>query len=395
MSRTVEHLSAFEAEAEEMIETLAHLASFDSPSADSARIEAFQRAYAALLEEAGAASELIPGPRGPHLHARFEGDARRGAGVKNLAADRAPIVLVGHADTIWPAGEAARRPPARRGAFLLGPGVYDMRAGLVLALFTLRRLRAIGAPLGRPVRLFLSADEELGSATAHPHMERLYAPESVAIVLEPPLEDGAIKGWRKGVGMYTLHVQGIEAHAGLEPERGASAVHAIARLVLEVLSWAEPERGVTVNIGQLEGGIATNVVAGSASAGIDLRFQDAADGARLDTRLRALRSPDLRTSIQLEGGIIFPPLEPCARSRALHALVRTVGAELGLDIGVGRAGGGSDGSFLASRGLAVLDGMGVEGAGAHSPEERVEVAKLPVRAAILTSVIERIASSQA
>lgn len=123
MSRTVEHLSAFEAEAEEMIETLAHLASFDSPSADSARIEAFQRAYAALLEEAGAASELIPGPRGPHLHARFEGDARRGAGVKNLAADRAPIVLVGHADTIWPAGEAARRPPARRGAFLLGPGV--------------------------------------------------------------------------------------------------------------------------------------------------------------------------------------------------------------------------------------------------------------------------------
>ncbi|MBI4606388.1 MAG: M20/M25/M40 family metallo-hydrolase, partial [Planctomycetes bacterium] len=235
--------------------------------------------------------------------------------------------------------------------------------------------------------VFVSADEEVGSPTAHPPMERLVPRGATALVLEPPLEDGSLKVRRKGVGMYRLEVEGAEAHAGLDPERGASAVAEVARRVLEVLSWADPARGITVNIGRIEGGIATNVVAGRAAAGIDMRFDELPAGEEIHRRLLELRPQDLRTRIAVTGGIIFPPLVPDAATERLAAIAQRVGRELGLELGLGKSGGGSDGCHLASRGVQVLDGLGVEGGGAHSPGEHVLIERLPVRAALLASLV--------
>ncbi len=370
-------LNYFRASERHMLEALDALVSIDSPSGDIDGITSFVRKYSDLLHSAGIRLMELPGPGGPHL---------LGEGIFG-GSSGPPIVLVGHSDTVWPRGEAARRPPTRSEGRLYGPGACDMRAGLVIAAFALRCLRESRATLCRPVQIFLSADEEVGSLTAHPHMERLFSPDTTALVLEPPLEDGSLKIARKGVGMYRLTAQGIEAHAGLEPEKGASAITEIVHQILEVLSWADPARGITLNIGQIRGGFATNVVAGHAEAGLDVRFDTLADGKAIHARLQELRPLKDRTRLRIEGGIIFPPLVPDDRSYRLAGTAMGIARELGLEISTGKAGGGSDGSFLASRGVCVLDGVGVDGAGAHTPQEHIRIDRLALRAALLTLLV--------
>jgi glutamate carboxypeptidase len=368
----------FAARTNAMVETVRDFAGMDTPSGDAEALAGFAAAYERLLTAAGGLSvRHIPGPRGPHLFAER----------KAAASTRPPIVLVGHADTVWPRGEAARRPPGVEGDRLLGPGVYDMKAGLALIAYALRYLSEQAPAFGRAVQVFVAADEELGGTAAHPEMEKLLPPDAIALVLEPPCEDGSLKAWRKGVGMYELEVAGREAHAGNEPERGTNAIVELAKLILEVSSWSDPARGVSVNVGTARGGVATNVIAGRASAGVDTRFERPTDGEEIDRRLRALQPSDSRASLTVKGGIIFPPLAPDTRSERLHAIAIGAAAELGLAIGRGKSGGGSDGSFLASRGLAVADGLGVEGGGAHAREEHILIERLPARAAFLARLI--------
>jgi glutamate carboxypeptidase len=319
----------------------------------------------------------IPDSGGPHLFAEILPETRPAP----------PVVLVGHSDTVWPQGEASRHAPSERGGRLYGPGVYDMRGGLVLAVFALRFLRDSGERLARPLQVFLAADEEVGSKTAHPHMERLLAPEATALVLEPPLENGSVKIQRKGVSMYRIEAHGVESHAGSAPERGASAIVEIANQLLEVIEFSDPRRGITVNIGTIEGGVATNVVAGFSSAGVDVRFDRLEDGEEIERRLRALGPRDPRVQLRVEGGILFPPVVPDDRSRNLASTTIRLAKELGLQISAGKSGGGSDGNFLAAKGLAVLDGLGAEGAGAHARDEHVVIDRLPVRAALLATLL--------
>jgi len=377
-------LNYFANATEDMLATLEMLAAIDSPSGDVDAISRFVIVYGPLLERAGLVVREIPGPSGPHVFAE----------APWAGQDGPPIVLVGHTDTVWPVGETLRRPPRRESGRLYGPGVCDMRAGLTLIAHALRYLRDSGFQSPRPIQVFLSADEELGSTTAHPHMEELLRSDATAIVLEPPLEDGSLKTRRKGVGMYKILATGVEAHAGLEPERGASAVTEIVRAVLDVLSWADPKRGITLNVGQIRGGIATNVVAGQAEAGLDVRFESLKDGEAIHERLQSLPVHDQRTSLRVEGGIIFPPLVPTPASERLARIAIGIANELGLRISTGMAGGGSDGSFLAARGLTVLDGAGVEGGGAHARDEHVRMDRVPVRAALLSLLLEALAEGR-
>jgi glutamate carboxypeptidase len=369
-----EILAVFQACSELWIEELRQLVAFDTPSGDAERLRAFVRHYRRLLEAGGLECRELDGPAGPHLFAERGGEGPA-------------LVLVGHSDTVWPAGEVERRPPRLGEGRLWGPGVYDMKSGLCLIAAALGFVRQAGAPLRRRLEVFVSADEEVGGVTAHPHMDAVLERGNTAIVLEPPCPDGSLKLRRKGVGLYRVRVEGRESHAGAAPGRGVSAVSELVRLIAMLESWADPERGVQVNIGTVGGGTATNVVAGSAWCGIDLRFDRVEDGEEFERRLRALEPRHSEARLSVEGGLIFPPLEPTPESIALSRLAIRLAGELGLEFGAGSSGGGSDGSFLASRGLHVLDGLGLDGDGAHSLDEHVVVERFAPRAALLASLV--------
>ncbi len=375
-------LEYFQRHEEELLAVLEKLVSLDTPTGDADLVAAFVRHYRDLVEDVGVAVEEIPGPAGPHLFA------------EKLAAKetRSPIVLVGHSDTVWPRGEVERRPPRIEDGRLYGPGVYDMRAGLCLIVGALRYLDHAGVELACRLQLFVSADEEEGSFTAHPHMERLISPGAIALVPEPPGADGSIKGERKGVGQYRVELRGREAHAGVDPDAGASAVHEMARRILEVRKYVDPSKGVTVNVGKAGGGTAANVVAGRASLTIDVRFDHLTDGEEVNRKILSLEAGDPRVALTVKGGIIFPPLEATERNRPLCARAVEIAKAMGLEIGVGKSGGGSDGSFLSAFGLGVVDGLGVEGAGAHALDEHIRVDRLAVRAAYFTRLILALAS---
>ena len=357
-----------------MVAELREFVEQETPSRDAASIEGFILDYSRRLEEAGLSCRQFPGAWGPQLLAERPGE-------------EPPVVLVGHCDTVWPAGAVNERPLQVADGRLYGPGVYDMKAGLCIVLATARFLQESGVSRRRKLQIFIAADEESGGDTGHPCMDEVLAPGSTVFVVEPPCPDGSVKVQRKGVGIYELKITGREAHAGVEPERGISAVDELARLVLEIHGWNEPARGIQLNVGTVSGGTAGNVVAGSAVAGVDLRFDDPADGKEMDRKLRALRPGNPGASIEVSGGLCFPPLVPTPETMRLGERACEVAAELGLEISTGSSGGGSDGSYLASRGLFVLDGMGVEGGGAHAVDEHILLESLPVRAALLAGMV--------
>lgn len=363
------------------------LVSLDTPTGDAQASRRFATLYQEMLESSGVCCRAFETEVGVHL----VGDWLPG-GATSAANDATPdVTLSCHSDTVWPAGEASRRPPTVRDGCLFGPGVYDMKAGLVTAALFFQFLQEGGASTDRHFRIFVSADEEHGSIDARPYMEQAVPADTCALVLEPPLPCGALKVYRKGVGIYTLEIRGRAAHAGAEPERGASAVDELAHQILALHEFRDTDRGVTINIGTVEGGTASNVVADRVTATIDLRFDDPKDGAEIDGKLRSLRQRDSNVLMDLRGGIAFPPM--VASERTLREAERyvDVAGQLGLALGTGRSGGGSDGSFLASRGTVTLDGVGVDGAGAHALDEHVRLARFPVRAALLAEIALRIA----
>ena len=367
-------LKYFQERSDSMLEELRGFVELETPSRDAGRIESFVAAYSSLLDEAGLACRQFPGALGPQL-------------LGELPGEDPPIVLVGHCDTVWPAGVVGERPVDVREGKFFGPGAYDMKAGLCIALGVARFLRDTGHSLRRRLQVFVAADEESGGTTGHPCMDDALSPGSTALVVEPPCPDGAVKVRRKGVGIYELKITGREAHAGVEPERGISAVDELARLVLEIHGWNDPARGIQLNVGTIVGGTAGNVVAGSAAAGIDLRFDLPADGEEMERRLLALEPANPGASLEVDGSLCFPPLVPTPETLRLGEMACSIASELGLEISTGSSGGGSDGSYLSSKGHFVLDGMGVEGGGAHALDEHIVLESLPVRAALLTGMV--------
>jgi glutamate carboxypeptidase len=301
---------------------------------------------------------------------------------------RRPLqLLVGHCDTVWPVGTLARMPVAQRGDAMYGPGVFDMKAGLVQMLFALRAVRAVGLDLPATPVAVISSDEETGSRESQRTMVRLAQAAARAFVFEPAFgADGRLKTARKAVGEFTIVVRGRAAHAGLDPGAGASAVLELSHQIQQLFALNDHAAGVSVNVGTIDGGLRSNVVAPEVRATVDVRVPSSAEVLRLDAALRGLRPVTPGTSIEVSGGFHHPPLERVPRNRALWEQARTLGQALGLDLQEAAVGGASDGNTI-SQFTATLDGLGAVGDGAHADHEHVRLSGLVPRAALVALLL--------
>jgi glutamate carboxypeptidase len=361
-----------------MVDLLQQLALAESPSDDPA---AAGRALTILTAELGRAGLHVRRLRGRAsagmLYARPRG---KGRGLPTQ-------LLVGHCDTVWPVGTVRQMPVRVEGEYVRGPGVFDMKSGLVQMVYALRVVRALGlAPPARPVAV-INSDEETGSRDSTPLIRRLARRAVRAFVLEPAFgRAGKLKTARKAVGSFTVTIRGRAAHAGINPEEGASAVLELSHQVQRLFALNDPARGVSVNVGTVDGGLRPNVVAPEVRATVDVRVPTAADGAAVEAAIRGLRPVNPLTTIQVEGGIEHPPMEPAPRNQALWELARDLGRRLGLELEQAAVGGASDGN-TTSQYTATLDGLGAVGDGAHAAHEQVETARMAERCALLVLLL--------
>ena len=295
-----------------------------------------------------------------------------------------PLLLLGHLDTVWPVGTLEQMPWHKQDGRLYGPGVLDMKAGVVMALAGLRALQEQGH--ARPVTLLLNSEEEVGSPLSRPITERL-ALESAAVFVLEPAQGLAFKTARKGVGNYILHVVGVAAHAGVDFDRGHSAILEAARLIQTVSGFTDPAKGRTINCGVIMGGSRSNVIAASATVEVDVRVCTLDDAAVVDRLFRSLKTLDSFCKLTVTGGINRPPMERTPGTIALYERARTLAWELGFVLDEAATGGGSDGNFTAALGVPTLDGMGAVGEGAHAANESVLVEHLVPRTALLAAMI--------
>ncbi|MFH8462524.1 2-dehydropantoate 2-reductase [Streptomyces sp. NPDC017991] len=306
------------------------------------------------------------------------------------AEDGRPVLLLGHYDTVWPTGTLDTWPFRRDGDHITGPGVFDMKAGLVQAVWALRALDALGLP--RPAcTLMLNGDEETGSLASHEAIVAESHGSRLAMVFEAAV-DGAIKTARKGVGLFTLTVTGSEAHAGLDPTAGASAVDELAHQILRLAELRAPDAGTSLNVGVVEGGTRSNVTAGRAVGRIDIRVASAAEQQRITGALAALRPVDPRTRVEIGGDWNRPVFERTKEVAALAELTRRCAALLGEDLREASVGGASDGNFVVAAGTPVLDGIGAVGSGAHARSENTSVSGMVARSALAATVLVSLAA---
>ncbi|MEW2503306.1 M20 family metallopeptidase [Amycolatopsis sp. NPDC047767] len=303
-------------------------------------------------------------------------------------AGEQPVLLLCHYDTVWPLGTLAEWPFSVEGDRATGPGIFDMKSGLVHAVWALRALDAAGLP--RPaIRLVLNGDEELGSPASRQAIEEAAAGTRATLVFEASA-DGAVKTSRKGVGLFQVHAKGVESHAGLDPTKGASAIDELARAILALHALTDLDAGTTVNVGVISGGSRQNVIAGSARGEIDVRVSSAAEAARIDAGVASLTAHDPRATVVVEGGWNRPVMERSEGIARLYELARDLAAELGVTLRECSVGGASDGNFVAALGHPVLDGFGAVGDGAHARHEHISVAGMLERTALAAAVLHRL-----
>jgi glutamate carboxypeptidase len=364
----------------EMLEQLRAWVEWESPSQEPERVRGLAREVAAAFESAG-------------CRATFHPDALELTYPGTRDAVDAPILLLGHLDTVYPVGSLPAMPfrlgEGEEADRAYGPGVFDMKAGLVQALCALQALRHSPRTTSHsPITLLFVYDEEIGSPRSREQSEPVMREARAVLVLEPAAgADGKLKIARKGTARYRLTAHGVAAHAGLDFALGASAIVELAHRVVEVAGWSAAERGVTVNAGLIAGGTAANVVAGQAHADIDARAWTAAEQHVLDSRFRSLVATDARVRLEVDGGISRPPMEVSPASDALRARAQNLAAGLGFTLGAMRVGGASDGNLAAALGRPTLDGLGAVGAGAHTADEHILIAHLAPRAALLAALL--------
>ena len=367
-----------EAQQDEMVRLLQVLALAESPS-DAP--ETHPRILDCLIEglsDAGYAVRRVPGRgHGDHLLA-CPPVLRDGARCQ---------LLVGHYDTVWPVGTIRQMPVRLRNGRLSGPGVYDMKGGLVLIVYALRALRDLGlVPAVTPL-VFMNSDEEVGSPTSTPHIRRLGRIADRALILESAEgPSGAVKTARKGVGSFKLRIRGIAAHAGVEPEKGASAVLELAHVVQWLHALNDPERGITVNVGTISGGRRSNVVAADSFAAVDVRAFHERDATEIREAVLGIKPVTPGVRIEMEDWFFRQALERTPRNRALWEVTRRTAGLIGLDLEETAVGGGSDGN-TTSLYTATMDGLGPRGAGSHAEYEFVETRSLPERGALLALLL--------
>ena len=300
--------------------------------------------------------------------------------------DEKPVLLLGHIDTVHPVGTKNINPTRITDGKFYGCGIFDMKANCVLMLEILRAFTELSVKPARPLTILLSCDEEVGSFTGREVVEREAEKSAFCLVLEPSA-NGKVKTGRKGTGMFRMKTHGIPSHAGLEPEKGASAILEISRQIVRLHATGDLQKGTTVNVCTISGGTATNVIPSEAECSIDVRFTSMAEAARIEKKIRSLESFDKKVSIEILGAINRPPLERTENVIELYEKARKIAAEFDYILGETEVGGASDGNFVAALGIPVLDGLGIAGNGAHTLEEFIFVEDIPKRAAILANLI--------
>jgi glutamate carboxypeptidase len=304
--------------------------------------------------------------------------------VAELDGDGEPLLLLGHTDTVWEEGTLASMPFRIEDGIAYGPGVYDMKGCLVVMVDAIERAR----PGRRPLRVFLTADEEHGSRTAREALREAASGVAAALVVEPPTAAGHLKTARKGLGRFHVAITGRPAHAGTSLAEGASAVQELAHQIIRLHELTDHDRGISVNVGVVHGGTRENVVAAYADARLDVRVSERADVERMERILRRLKPTVEGTSIEVDGEWTRPPLERSPGGARLFARAQVIGRELGLELEEASSGGGSDANLVGALGVPVLDGLGAAGKGAHAHDEQILLDALPVRAQLLAGLLE-------
>jgi len=365
--------------AEDLLAELATWVRLETPTTDAAAVNRLMDIAERDLAQAGAALTRVPGRDGfgDSLIARTPGPH----GQK-------PILVAGHLDTVWAHGTLDKMPFHVSGQKAHGPGIYDMKAGSFLAFHAVRAILRQNIATRHPITLLLTPDEEVGSPTSRALIEREAANAAAVLIPEPAGKGGACVTSRKGVGRFTLRVQGKASHAGTAFLDGASATVELAHQILALHKMAEPDDGITVNTGPIWGGTRPNVVAAEAGCEIDLRVSSHRDGELMTARILGLESRVAGCSVIVEGGINRPPYQENSSIIALYEKARALADRIGLALPRQHRGGGSDGNFTAAMGIPTLDGLGCPGAGAHATHEHILWRQLAPRAALMAGLLE-------
>lgn len=367
---------------------------------DLVRLETHSYDVSALRQCAEHLKELTVGHLGDPADWEILDGGEQGPTVKATypGTGSGRVLVIAHYDTVWPTGTLAdwgirEATDAEGSATLSGPGIFDMKTGLVQGLWALKLLRESGAATPTVTYLF-NGDEEIGSLSSRPHIEAAARQADAVLVLEPT-SGGAVKTGRKGIGIFRMTATGIEAHAGLNPTAGASAIHAIAEAITAATGIADLTRGTSINVGLVQGGSGTNVSAGNATAAVDIRVENSAEMARVDAAFDALTISDDRVRLDIEHNWNRPPMAMGEPGERLFGLVRTAAAEFGHDLQGISVGGGSDANFVAALGIPVLCGMGAVGDGAHARNEFIYPEAIPLYTAIAAKTLGLLADGWA
>ena len=369
----------FVARQHELLALTCALVEAESPSGDkegSSAVVSLLASAAASISSINSIERITSEDFGEHILMRAFGDS-----------PAPPVMILGHTDTVHPRGAIKERPWHTEANRIYGPGIFDMKANCALALEVLRACEALQSPPASPVTILLTCDEESGSPSGRKLVEAEAKKSRAVLVIEPSASGGRAKTARKGTGMFAIDVKGRAAHAGLDPDKGVSAVLELARQTIRLHELNDPASGTTVTVNVVAGGTHSNVIPEHARAEIDLRFTSAEAGARTERRIMILQPFDVRAEVLVSGGINRPPLERTSAVEALYHQARTIAALLNQELGETSVGGASDGNFAAALGVPVLDGLGIQGDGAHAAHEHIVVDDIPFRGALLTALI--------
>jgi glutamate carboxypeptidase len=361
-----------------MVALLERLALAESPSDNPSAVDAVLAILIAELEQVGLRPQWCRGRvSAGTLY------ARRRAGVARMPRQ----LLIGHCDTVWPVGTLGQMPVRVEGEIIKGPGVFDMKGGLVQMVYALRAVKDLNLRLPAECIVLINSDEEIGSPDSTPLIRRLARHSARAFILEPAFgRAGKLKTARKACGGFTITIKGRAAHAGVNPEEGASAILEMSYQIQKLFALNDAVRGITVNVGTIDGGLRANVIAAEVRANVDVRVRTQRDAAEVEAAIRSLQPLNPQTTIHVEGGITQPPMEPLPRNQALWRQALELGRRLGLELDQAAVGGASDGN-TTSQYTATLDGLGAVGDGAHAAHEHVLIPQLIERCALLVLLL--------
>lgn len=374
------YLSSIRARQDEMVATLQKLVEMESPSSDKAAVDLLGVEIAQRFERIGGKVTIHAQPGyGDHLQIDFPGAAGR------------PVMLLGHFDTVWDIGTLEKMPFKIEKGRACGPGVYDMKVGIVMMMHAIMALReAHGGTLPRPITVWLVTDEEVGSDSSRATTEALAEKMAAVFVVEPSQGlEGALKTARKGVGSYEVGVTGKASHSGVDFEKGQSAILELAHQITRIQRFTDLKKGLTVNPGLVRGGTRVNVIAAEAYAEVDVRVSRMKDASILEKKFRGLKPVNRKCKLSVSGGVNRPPMERSAGVVRLFHLAEELAHAIGFRVTEKSTGGGSDGNFTAALGIPTLDGLGGVGEGAHALHESVVLEELSRRTALLSGLLER------